>query len=446
MSAYTVSEHAARVREYIERLQGEPDWLVSFRQKALKKLESAEWPDYDKEETWRKSPLDIDYLSSLQHTAPVIPSMAIPRTDSGSAAPDGLMAEMAGIPVPMQQLSAYVAYLDSEPIIVATEGEESGVKIFTLDDVRRNTLPADIEKLLFEKLEQGLAKANSAFDYWHYASIDALQLIVSEGDSNKICLIDHFCGAAELRFPHTLIFQKGMGRLSVVERFRSAEEDNPSFVSHALCGKAQTRLDYHILQNLNLSSRMIRTSQLEAVRNSQMSHFEAHVGAGWVKGLVHADIPANGVDALLNGMYFAKGEQHYDIATVQSHTAGNSGSRSLYKGAVDESAYSVFRGLIDIAPKSEKTDAYLTNNNLVLQDGARADSIPTLEIHTDDVKCSHGSTTGRLLPDHVFYLQSRGFSQEEARTLLVEGFLLEPASITPDFLQQELQQLVAQKI
>jgi Fe-S cluster assembly protein SufD len=87
---------------------------------------------------------------------------------------------------------------------------------------------------------------------------------------------------------------------------------------------------------------------------------------------------------------------------------------------VDEAC---FQGLIEVAPKAVKTDAYLTNNNLILGDDARSDSLPQLDILTDDVKCSHGSTTGKLDEGQIFYLRSRGFSPGEAKRELTRAFL-----------------------
>ena len=98
----------------------------------------------------------------------------------------------------------------------------------------------------------------------------------------------------------------------------------------------------------------------------------------------------------------------------------------------------MFQGLIDVACGASKTDSYLTNNNLILEDGARADSLPQLNILTDDVKCSHGSTTGRLDDVKQFYLQSRGYSPQEARAELVYGFLAEVIDFAPDLVARIL--------
>ena len=100
--------------------------------------------------------------------------------------------------------------------------------------------------------------------------------------------------------------------------------------------------------------------------------------------------------------------QHMDIRTVQRHQSPRATSRAYYKGAVAGGGRTIFQGLIEVATGASGTDAYLTNRNLILGEAARSDSIPTLKIGNNDVKCSHGSTTGKLSADELFYLESRG--------------------------------------
>jgi Fe-S cluster assembly protein SufD len=119
-----------------------------------------------------------------------------------------------------------------------------------------------------------------------------------------------------------------------------------------------------------------------------------------------------------------------DIRTVQRHQAPRATSRAYYKGAVAAGGRTVFQGLIEVGTGASGTDAYLTNRNLILGEAARSDSIPTLKIGNNDVKCSHGSTTGKLSADELFYLESRGLSAIDAREMLVVGYfedLLAPA-------------------
>ena len=132
-----------------------------------------------------------------------------------------------------------------------------------------------------------------------------------------------------------------------------------------------------------------------------------------------------GSDARALGLYFAGGEQHFEHRVVARHEAPQAYSNLLYKGAIQDHAHTVFFGNLVVPPGAPGTDAYQTNRNLVLNDGARADTIPFLEIETAEVKCSHAGAVGRVDDEHLFYLRSRGVPEAAAKRLIVMGFLQE---------------------
>ncbi len=154
-------------------------------------------------------------------------------------------------------------------------------------------------------------------------------------------------------------------------------------------------------------------------------------GIDWVFGALGSKITKNysdlnlvgeGSTGKMSGFYFTDGQQHLDHDTQQNHLAPNTTSDLLFKGALLEKSRSVWQGMIYVAQNASKTDGYQSNRNLVLSKDARADSIPGLEILTDDVKCSHGATVGKIDQDQIFYLQSRGLPRKVAEGLIVEGF------------------------
>jgi len=144
-----------------------------------------------------------------------------------------------------------------------------------------------------------------------------------------------------------------------------------------------------------------------------------------------SDAVGEGASAELDGLYFATGVQHFDQITLQVHSAPHTTSNLLYKGVVKDKAHSVYQGMIIAREGADGVDAYQKNNNLVLSDGARADSLPGLRIDTDDLKCSHGSTIGNLDADQLFYLRSRGLDENEARRTLIKGFCEDIAGRIP---------------
>jgi Fe-S cluster assembly protein SufD len=125
---------------------------------------------------------------------------------------------------------------------------------------------------------------------------------------------------------------------------------------------------------------------------------------------------------MLQGIHFGLEDQHIAMETLQDHQAVHTTSDLLYKGALHGKARSVYEGLIRVRPGAQKANAYQANRNLILSPNARADSIPSLEIEADDVRCTHGATVGMIEPEYIFYMESRGIPRPEAVRLIAEGF------------------------
>jgi Fe-S cluster assembly protein SufD len=127
-------------------------------------------------------------------------------------------------------------------------------------------------------------------------------------------------------------------------------------------------------------------------------------------------------EAQVNGVMFTEGRQHLVYNTLQHHEAPSCKSDLLYKGALQDRSRLVWRGMIKVDKAAQKTDGYQRNDNLMLSNESRADSIPGLEIEADDVRCTHGATSGRVDAEQVFYAQARGLTADEAARLVVAGF------------------------
>jgi len=145
-------------------------------------------------------------------------------------------------------------------------------------------------------------------------------------------------------------------------------------------------------------------------------------GSQLTKSFYDLELVGEGASGRMSGFYFTDGNQHLDHDTQQNHLAANTTSDLLFKGALLEQSRSVWQGMIYVAPGAQNTDGYQANRNLILSRKARADSIPGLEILADDVRCTHGATVGKINPDEIFYLQSRGIPTKDAQRILVEGF------------------------
>ncbi|MGH7853358.1 MAG: SufB/SufD family protein, partial [Candidatus Binatia bacterium] len=141
-----------------------------------------------------------------------------------------------------------------------------------------------------------------------------------------------------------------------------------------------------------------------------------------VRNDVHVSLAGEGAECVLNGLYLGDDKQHVDNFTEIEHIKPRATSRELYKGILDGASHGVFNGKIVVHKDAQKSDARQTNRNLLLSADALVNTKPQLEIHADDVKCSHGSTIGQLDPNALFYLRSRGLGPDDARSLLSFAF------------------------
>ncbi|MFQ5420722.1 MAG: SufD family Fe-S cluster assembly protein, partial [Anaerolineae bacterium] len=146
------------------------------------------------------------------------------------------------------------------------------------------------------------------------------------------------------------------------------------------------------------------------------------MGSRLTKSFQTVELDDRGAWARMSGIFFTNGRQHLDLDTQQNHNAADTVSDLLYKGALKDKSRSVWQGMIRALPGSQRIDGFQANRNLMLDDSARADSIPGLEIEADDVRCTHASTIGQLDREEVFYLMSRGIPEDTAVRMVVQGF------------------------
>jgi Fe-S cluster assembly protein SufD len=160
-------------------------------------------------------------------------------------------------------------------------------------------------------------------------------------------------------------------------------------------------------------------------RSSSVVSRNVTTGGALVRAEIVATLAGEGASLTLDGLFVGNGNQHLDTHTVVDHAAPHCDSQELYKGILDDGSRGVFDGKVIVRPGAQKTISRQENHNLLLSETAIIDSKPTLEIHNDDVKCNHGSTIGQLEEEPLFYLRSRGISEDDARNLLVYAFAAE---------------------
>tara|TARA_B100000427_G_scaffold327510_1_gene338437 strand:- start:4993 stop:6174 length:1182 start_codon:yes stop_codon:yes gene_type:complete len=185
------------------------------------------------------------------------------------------------------------------------------------------------------------------------------------------------------------------------------------------------KLDHYKIQLESYKALHSSSANINCHNASIYNNFIYSVGGDMSRIEVISSINSSDVDFNIKGLYLAKTNQHHDITTLMQHKHPESKSNQHIKGILHKNSSGVFQGKVIVSKDAQKTDAFQFNQNLLLSEKAEVNAKPELEIYADDVKCSHGATTGELDEEMLFYLRSRGLNYKEAKKILVEGFINE---------------------
>jgi len=189
-----------------------------------------------------------------------------------------------------------------------------------------------------------------------------------------------------------------------------------------LIAEAGAKARYVDVQQLGHNVYNFNTKRALAHEDSDVIWDIGELGSGLTKTFIDTQLIGDGANTECNGVYFLDGKQHVDIDTMMHHIGYSTSGDLLIHGALKDKARSIFIGMIKIDPTGQLTNSYLKNQNLLLTNTARADSIPALEIDANDVRASHAATISQIEEEYVFYLQSRGIPRKQAVEMIVEGF------------------------
>ncbi len=193
-------------------------------------------------------------------------------------------------------------------------------------------------------------------------------------------------------------------------------------ISEISVGK-NASLNFDKIQQSGKEEYQMMTESVRQAKDSRFSINTITVDAGWVRNDLNIEVQDENCETNLYGVYLPIDNQHIDNHTVVDHQMPNCNSNEMYKGVIYDKATGVFNGKVFVREDAQKTNAFQANNNIVMSESASMNSKPELEIYADDVKCSHGSTTGQFDEEAVFYLRARGIGEVNARKLLVGAFL-----------------------
>jgi len=225
-------------------------------------------------------------------------------------------------------------------------------------------------------------------------------------------------------FWRLLVVAEEGSRFSLIEEYASASPELVGYsnaVAEVFVDQA-AKFEYVSIQNLSRETWHFATHHATVQRDAELDWVAGGFGSKKGKIRIQNDLAGVGATSRVTGAYFSDGEQHLDYDTFQEHIAPNTTSDFAFKGALRDEATAVWRGMIRVEEDAQKTNAYQENRNLMLSDDAHADSIPGLEILANDVRCTHGSTTGRVDREQLFYAMARGLTRHDAERLIVRGF------------------------
>jgi Fe-S cluster assembly protein SufD len=384
----------------------EPAWLVDLRRAAWDLFNAIPPPDARQEE-WRRTDPRLFRLDRFGFPQ---------RPADRATVPTAMLAENV-------ELGGRVVTLDSHPWHVSLDAKwrDRGVLFGSLDELVR-----DHEDLVRKHLQRRIVDPHAdKFAALHAAIWSGGTLLyVPRGvaiDQPLYTFSAITPGGVDLG--HTLMVLEDDAEATLLSETAGGDES-----SGLHCGAIEilvgprARFRYVNLQNWGTGVWHFAHQRALVDRDARLQWTIGALGCRLAKVNQHVAMIGPRAEVQVNGVMFTEGKQHLSYHTLQHHQSPECKSDLLYKGALQDRSHIVWRGMIRVDRDAQKTDGYQRDDNLILSETARVDSIPGLEILADDVKCTHGATAGRVEDEMIFYAQARGLSRREAVRMVVTGF------------------------
>ncbi len=383
------------------KFQGEGDFFSSLRQKAAKKLTEIDFPT-NKDELWRYTPLK--------------------RITHGNYTTGGVAEVEVNeflIPGVDTELLVLVNGYFSKSLSVFQASEELFISSLSEAKEQNRELIKEYFSISSDSKDDFFSNLNMAFhgdgayievgkNYSHDKAIHVLNVITGDGMIVQ---------------PRNFLLANSGSKIKVIETFVSSE-GGANFTNSVFEFVVQenSSLEYNKIQEQVGENCHISTDHIRQYGDSTFNVNTAVFDGELVRNNLTVEVNGENCETNLNGLYLGKGQNHIGNHTVIDHIKPHSNSNEVYKGILDDKSSGVFDGKVFVRPHAQITNAFQENNNLLLTDSASVNSKPGLEIYADDVKCSHGSTTGQIDEDALFYLRARGISRKKAMKLMIIAF------------------------
>jgi Fe-S cluster assembly protein SufD len=323
----------------------------------------------------------------------------------------------------------------------------AGRMIFANDQlIERDVVSEDLKKrgVIFQPLERAIVEhadlfrkyfmsteatlGSAKFAALHKALVSSgTFLFVPRGVEIKLPIeIFHWLRHDNLSvFPHLLLVADELAKVTVIEHFRSCDQSAAGFacgVNDLIAGPG-AKVTYVCAQTWGENVVALQMNSTVVDHDASGMSLNLHVGSRYSRFESLSRLIGEGSRSDLLAVAVAKDQQEFDARTLQDHVSPRTASDLLYKNALDDRARTIFGGLIRVEPHAHFADAYQKVRNLLLSDDAEANSMPGLEILADNVRCTHGATSGQVDEEELFYLRTRGIPTKVAQRLIVTGFL-----------------------
>jgi len=438
--AEALTEGSGLTRESVITLseqRGEPGWLRESRLEGWRAFEELPLPRWTKgiAQWWTTDVSEID-LSRMKAYVPANRSAEEAR---GLVALADQAEEAGSLLV---QINSEVAFLRLPDSVMA-----QGVIFSSLEDAVRNH-PELVQKYLHKLV----APNKDKFAALHSALWSGgVFLYVPEGVQveTPVHVVYRLDAPGAVALGHTLIVAERGSSVQYIEEFHSEGGEGQGLHSGVVevAVSEEAKVEFTSMQEWGRNVYSFATRYATVAERGLMHWVIGEVGAKLVKAHAETQLVGAGAKTLTRGICFTDGDQHFDNTSNTHHAAQDTFGDILFKGALRDTSRLGFEGIIKVDKGAQKTDSYLTMNTLFLSEGAKANSIPGLEILADDVKCSHGATVGTVQEEQVFYLMSRGISRIEAEKLIVGGFFEPVIEEMPlESVRQRLRDIIQEKV
>jgi len=403
-------------REALPAPDGQPAFARALRERSFDLFEALPIPSPETEE-WRYTDLTGLDFGFRPFTPGGPPAGTLDEVPEEVQAAAGEVGDRAGLAIQR----------NSEPLIAHLDPELGG-KGVVLADLDRAA--AERPELVDRNLHTLVPADRTKFAALHAAFRTGGTLVYVPRDVRvelplqTLTVLDAE-GAAV--FPHTLIVAEAGAEVTFIDRFVSPDLDralsNAVIEIHA---GPSSRVRYVCLQEWGEGVTHLSVQRAVVDRDAEVRTLVVTLGASLSRSEAETVLEGDGGSSEMLGMYFGHGSQHFDHRSIQDHVGDRTASDLLYKGALKDASRAVYTGTVIIEKDAHRCDAYQTNRNVLLSDKAKADSVPNLEILTNDpVRCGHAASVGPVDENALFYLQSRGIPRDEAERLIVFGFFRE---------------------